>query len=94
MLQPHVIHLNFCGCNWSVICRSCSGDYLFFSLQYAVENEELTQHLSAAKDAQRQLTAEVSLKLLRKVWNTSLLNIILYSVKVPTTADHYQQSFR
>lgn len=29
-------------------------------LQYAVENEELTQHLGAAKDAQRQLTAEVS----------------------------------
>lgn len=28
-------------------------------LQYAVENEELTQHLGAAKDAQRQLTAEV-----------------------------------
>ena len=27
--------------------------------QYAVENEELTQHLGAAKDAQRQLTAEV-----------------------------------
>lgn len=30
-----------------------------FILQYAVENEELTQHLGAAKDAQRQLTAEV-----------------------------------
>lgn len=29
-------------------------------LQYAVENEELTQHLGAAKDAQRQLTAEVT----------------------------------
>lgn len=29
--------------------------------QYAVENEELTQHLVAAKDAQRQLTAEVIL---------------------------------
>lgn len=27
--------------------------------QYALENEELTQHLGAAKDAQRQLTAEV-----------------------------------
>uniref|UniRef100_A0A3B3CC32 Trafficking protein, kinesin binding 1a n=1 Tax=Oryzias melastigma TaxID=30732 RepID=A0A3B3CC32_ORYME len=27
---------------------------------YAVENEELTQHLGAAKDAQRQLTAELS----------------------------------
>lgn len=33
-----------------------SGLFLF---QYAVENEELTQHLGAAKDAQRQLTAEV-----------------------------------
>lgn len=30
-------------------------------VQYAVENEELTQHLVAAKDAQRQLTAEVIL---------------------------------
>lgn len=29
------------------------------SVQYAVENEELSQHLLAAKDAQRQLTAEV-----------------------------------
>lgn len=29
-------------------------------MQYAVENEELTQHLVAAKDAQRQLTAEVN----------------------------------
>lgn len=29
-------------------------------LQCAVENEELVQHLGAAKDAQRQLTAEVS----------------------------------
>lgn len=28
--------------------------------QCAVENEELAQHLGAAKDAQRQLTAEVS----------------------------------
>lgn len=28
-------------------------------VQYAVENEELSQHLLAAKDAQRQLTAEV-----------------------------------
>lgn len=28
--------------------------------QYAVENEELSQHLVAAKDAQRQLTAEVT----------------------------------
>lgn len=27
--------------------------------QHALENEELTQHLGAAKDAQRQLTAEV-----------------------------------
>lgn len=30
------------------------------ALQCAVENEELVQHLGAAKDAQRQLTAEVS----------------------------------
>ncbi|KAJ8004859.1 hypothetical protein DPEC_G00140680 [Dallia pectoralis] len=29
------------------------------SKSYAVENEELTQHLGAAKDAQRQLTAEL-----------------------------------
>lgn len=38
-----VFHILFCLC----------------CLQYAVENEELTQHLGAAKDAQRQLTAEV-----------------------------------
>lgn len=31
-----------------------------FSPQFAVENEELSQHLVAAKDAQRQLTAEVT----------------------------------
>lgn len=30
--------------------------------QYALENEELTQHLGAAKDAQRALTAEVTYK--------------------------------
>lgn len=36
------------------ICMRC--------LQYAVENEELSQHLAAAKDAQRQLTAEVTSK--------------------------------
>lgn len=30
------------------------------AFQCAVENEELVQHLGAAKDAQRQLTAEVS----------------------------------
>ncbi|KPP78342.1 trafficking kinesin-binding protein 1-like [Scleropages formosus] len=30
-----------------------------FYFKYAVENEELTQHLAAAKDAQRQLTAEL-----------------------------------
>nr|XP_029501636.1 trafficking kinesin-binding protein 1-like [Oncorhynchus nerka] len=29
------------------------------SKSYAVENQELTQHLGAAKDAQRQLTAEL-----------------------------------
>lgn len=28
--------------------------------QYALENEELTQHLGAAKDAQRALTSEVT----------------------------------
>lgn len=32
---------------------------LYMFVQYAVENEELSQHLLAAKDAQRQLTAEV-----------------------------------
>lgn len=31
-------------------------------LQLAVENEELSQHLVAAKDAQRQLTAEVTVQ--------------------------------
>lgn len=35
--------------------------------QFAVENEELSQHLSAAKHAQRQLTAEV----LRAIYNKS-----------------------
>lgn len=33
---------------------------MFVIFQYAVENEELTQHLGAAKDAQRALTAEVT----------------------------------
>lgn len=33
---------------------------MFFVFQYALENEELTQHLGAAKDAQRALTSEVS----------------------------------
>ncbi|OBS68659.1 hypothetical protein A6R68_02796 [Neotoma lepida] len=35
------------------------------SLQCAVENEELVQHLGAAKDAQQQLTAEVQRAILR-----------------------------
>lgn len=33
---------------------------LLILFQCTVENEELVQHLGAAKDAQRQLTAEVS----------------------------------
>lgn len=33
---------------------------MFVIFQYALENEELTQHLGAAKDAQRALTAEVT----------------------------------
>lgn len=33
--------------------------YPLLCFQHALENEELTQHLGAAKDAQRQLTAEV-----------------------------------
>lgn len=33
-----------------------------FCWQYAIENEELTQHLRAAKDAQHQLTREVGLR--------------------------------
>lgn len=33
--------------------------YFLLCSQHALENEELTQHLGAAKDAQRQLTAEV-----------------------------------
>lgn len=36
--------------------------------QYALENEELTQHLGAAKDAQRQLTAEVQLSRAPPPW--------------------------
>ena len=32
-----------------------------------MENEELVQHLGAAKDAQRQLTAEVSVAVLNKL---------------------------
>lgn len=47
-------------------CKHDDGVILLIScaclcVQYAVENEELTQHLVAAKDAQRQLTAEVIL---------------------------------
>lgn len=38
---------------------------MHFFPQFAVENEELSQHLVAAKDAQRQLTAEVTSTLLR-----------------------------
>lgn len=33
---------------------------MFVVSQYALENEELTQHLGAAKDAQRALTSEVT----------------------------------
>lgn len=36
---------------------------MFAFFQCTVENEELVQHLGAAKDAQRQLTAEVSVPL-------------------------------
>lgn len=39
-------------------------------VQYAVENEELSQHLVAAKDAQRQLTVEVTFTLLCYDQNT------------------------
>lgn len=38
---------------------------MFVIFQYALENEELTQHLGAAKDAQRALTAEVTRALKR-----------------------------
>jgi len=50
------------GPTWVWTAAACSGRGVFHFLcvcsQYAVENEELTQHLGAAKDAQRQLTAE------------------------------------
>ena len=41
-------------------CLKREADWPLGVLQCAVENEELVQHLGAAKDAQRQLTAEVS----------------------------------
>lgn len=49
---------------------------LFF--QYALENEELTQHLGAAKDAQRALTAEVT----RALKHTSIFTYC-NSMKMP-----------
>lgn len=42
-------------------------------MQYAVENEELSQHLVAAKDAQRQLTAEVTPRLHRRFFHVHRL---------------------
>lgn len=43
-----------------MICSMVATRHDIFSCsQHALENEELTQHLGAAKDAQRQLTAEV-----------------------------------
>lgn len=42
-----------------MVCSHFVHLLLYVSVQYAVENEELSQHLLAAKDAQRQLTTEV-----------------------------------
>lgn len=65
----HIGLFIFCLINAGVQCNEAETEYIGYSvfhvlfclwcLQYAVENEELTQHLGAAKDAQRQLTAEV-----------------------------------
>lgn len=52
--------------DYGLCTRICSMDtaghgvsHFLLCSQHALENEELTQHLGAAKDAQRQLTAEV-----------------------------------
>lgn len=45
---------------------SGSVSMLIFSMQLALEKEELRIHLQASKDAQRQLTAEVDTHFIKK----------------------------